>query len=63
MEPTKVSFILTHWDDAETERNLQFMDNLSSMFDHSKNPIPDDYYLIDGNLKLGQRVKVTFEIV
>ena len=59
----KVSFNLTHWDDDQTEDRLPFLSKLETMFDHPKNTLPDDYYLLTENIPLGSTIKVTIEFV
>jgi len=57
------SFFLKMWDDEETQEKLQFLGNLETMFDHSKNLIPEGYFDMEGNLSPGSRIKVTFEVM
>ena len=59
----KSSFYLKMWDDEETRKKLQFLGNLETMFDHSKNLIPKEYFDMEGNLSPGSRIRATFEIM
>jgi hypothetical protein len=59
----KVSFNLTHWDDNQTEDRLPFLSKLETMFDHPRNMLPDDYYLLTENIPLGSTIKITIEFV
>lgn len=40
----KTSFDLTLFDDWETERKLEFLNKLETLFDHTKNTLPSEYY-------------------
>jgi len=59
----KTSFILTMFDDEETKEASLWMDDISVIFNHSKNVLPDEYYQMQDGFPLGSKVKVTFEIL
>lgn len=60
---SKTSFILTMFDDDETKEASLWMNDISVMFNHSKNVLPDEYYQMQDGFPLGSKVKVTFEIL
>lgn len=59
----KTSFDLTLFDDWETERKLEFLNKLETLFDHTKNTLPSEYYHFSDNLPIGSKVRVTFEVI
>ena len=59
----KTEFEMTLWDDEETAKKLTMLNRLETLFDHSKNPLPEDYFWFSDNLPVGSRVKITFEMV
>ena len=59
----KTEFEMTLWDDEETARDLTILNRLETLFDHSKNTLPKDYYWFSDNLPVGARVKITFEVI
>jgi hypothetical protein len=59
----KTSFDLTLFDDWETERKLEFLNRLETLFDHTKNTLPNEYYQFSDNLPIGSKVRVTFEVI
>tara|TARA_R110002126_G_scaffold112184_2_gene250356 strand:- start:330 stop:497 length:168 start_codon:yes stop_codon:yes gene_type:complete len=54
---------MTLFEDDETHKKLTLLSPLETMFDHSKNILPLDYYWFSDKLPVGSRVKITFEIV
>jgi hypothetical protein len=59
----KTSFTLTMFDDDETKEASLWMNDISVMFNHSKNILPDEYYQMQDGFPIGSKVKVTFEIL
>ena len=59
----KTEFEMTLFEDDETHKKLTLLSPLETMFDHSKNILPLDYYWFSDKLPVGSRVKITFEIV
>lgn len=60
----KTEFEMTLWNDEETAKKLIMLHCLETLFDPSKNPLPEDYYWFSGKLlPVGSRVKITFEVV
>jgi hypothetical protein len=59
----KTQFVMTLFDDAETSGNLQMLNRLEALFDHSKNILPLDYWWFSDQLPVGSRVRITFEVV
>jgi hypothetical protein len=59
----KISFILTLWNDTETEKKLPFLSKLETMFDHSKNDLPEDWNLFTKNIPYNSKLKITLEFV
>lgn len=59
----KTEFEMTLWDDEETAKKLPMLNRLETLFDHSKNALPEDYYWFSDNLPVGSRVKITFEVI
>ena len=59
----KTEFEMTLWDDEETVKKLPILNRLETLFDHSKNTLPEDYYWFSDNLPVGSRVKITFEVI
>ena len=64
----KTEFEMTLWNDSETRRKVAMLNCLETLFDrffdHSNNPLPEDYFWVSGNLlPVGSRVKITFEVI
>jgi hypothetical protein len=59
----KTEFVMTLFDDAETHKKLTMLSPLETMFDHSKNPLPLDYYWFSDHLPVSSKVRITMEIV
>ena len=64
----KTEFEMKLWNDSETRRKVAMLNCLETLFDrffdHSNNPLPEDYFWFGGNLlPVGSRVKITFEVV
>lgn len=62
----KIEFILEHFDDEETARNMKLLNPLESMFDHTKNSLPDEFFSTfqtESVLKRGSRIKFTMELL
>lgn len=59
----KAEFEMTLFDDEETAKKLPMLNRLETLFDHSKNNLPEDYYWFSDNLPVGSRVKITFEVI
>ena len=59
----KTEFEMTLFDDEETKKKLSVLNRLETLFDHSKNNLPEDYFWFSDNLPVGSKVKIIFEVV
>jgi hypothetical protein len=57
----KVEFKMTLFDDEETKAKLVLLNRLETLFDHSKNQLPKEYFWFSDNLPIGSKVKIIFE--
>ena len=59
----KTEFEMTLFDDEETAKKMTVLNRIETLFDHSKNNLPEDYFWFSDSLPVGSRVKITFEVI
>jgi hypothetical protein len=57
------SFEMTLWDDDETHCKLTALNCLETLFDHSRNTLPPEYFYFSDQLPIGARVRITLEVI
>ena len=45
----KAEFEMTLFDDEETAKKLTILNRLETLFDHTKNNLPEDYFWLSDN--------------